>query len=162
MPVHTEKGKLLTIELFITLKLVNGLCYLKSFENMLPDIFDSLNRTWSQIDGRMKSESFKLKVVNCIRAWEDRLIYPNDYLVNLQNRFLGLVKSAKSDSASTMLAKNSEGVSQDENQKSQDQYTNSDSESNDVDGVPLEENDEDEDLDGSPLDGKPSKYTIFN
>ena len=27
----------------------------------------------------------------CFRAWEDWAVYPNDYLINLQNIFLGLV-----------------------------------------------------------------------
>ena len=31
------------------------------------------------------------RVMNVFRAWEDWAIYPNDFLINLQNIFLGLV-----------------------------------------------------------------------
>ena len=41
----------------------------------------------------MKRESFKQKVLLCIRAWEEWAIYPNDYLVNLQSRFLGVFQA---------------------------------------------------------------------
>lgn len=36
--------------------------------------------------------SFQHKVMQCFRAWEDWAIYTNDYLIRLQNIFLGLVK----------------------------------------------------------------------
>lgn len=71
----------------------------------------------------MKSESFKQKVIGVVRAWEDWAIYPNDYLVKLQNMFFGLVgtKPAKIDFKK---------VESDEDI--------------DVDGKPLEEDEEDE------------------
>lgn len=31
--------------------------------------------------------------MSCFRAWEDWAIYPNDFLINLQNVFLGLIPS---------------------------------------------------------------------
>jgi len=33
------------------------------------------------------------KVMACFRAWEDWAIYSSEYLINLQNLFLGLVAS---------------------------------------------------------------------
>ena len=57
----------------------------------------------------------------CFRAWEDWAVYPNDYLINLQNIFLGLVpKAEKVEEVPESL---------------------------DLDGAPLE----DPDLDGAPL-----------
>ena len=55
-------------------------------------MFEHISQVWKQIDGKMKSESFKQKVLGCIRAWEDWAIYSNEYLVRLQNMFLGLAK----------------------------------------------------------------------
>jgi len=42
------------------------------------------------MDGKIRKELLKQKILNCIRAWEDWTIYPFDYLINLQNKFLEL------------------------------------------------------------------------
>lgn len=105
-------------------KVANASTYRKGFETNLETMFQYLNETWSSIDGKMKSESFKQKVLNCIRAWEDRAIYPNDFLVKLQNMFLGLLK------------------------KKPESKSNGDDD-DDVDGKPLDD-DDDEELDGKP------------
>ena len=89
----------------------------------------------------MKFESFKQKVLSCIRAWEDRQIYPNEYLVNLQNRFLGLIKSKTVENKF-------------EGKKSPKPGNETSEDSDDVDGKPL---DEDE---GSIIDGKPCNALI--
>ena len=54
-------------------------------------VFEHISQIWINIDGKMKSESFKQKIIGCVRAWEDWALYPNEYLVKLQNLFLGLV-----------------------------------------------------------------------
>lgn len=59
----------------------------------MPEIFEHISEVWKKIDGKMKAEAFKLKILSCVRAWEDWAIYPKEYLVRLQNMFLGLVKS---------------------------------------------------------------------
>jgi len=41
------------------------------------------------------------KVMACFRAWEDWAIYSSEYLINLQNLFLGLV-AAKDHSQSSV------------------------------------------------------------
>lgn len=33
--------------------------------------------------------------MGCFQAWEDWTVYPNDFLINLQNIFLGLVPNTK-------------------------------------------------------------------
>ncbi len=108
------------------------------FEEYLPDIFDSLNKTWSNIDGKMKSESFKQKVINIIRAWEERALFASDFLMNLQNRFLGLFidKTAALKVVNRLENKN-----------------DLDDADNDVDGKPLDEDEESQDH----LDGKPRR-----
>src|SRR5687768_7626530 len=40
------------------------------------------------------------RVMTCFRAWEDWSIYTSDYLINLQNIFLGLVAIKDSSSVS--------------------------------------------------------------
>lgn len=99
----------------------------------------------------MKSESFKQKILSCIRAWEDWAIYPNDYLVNLQNRFLGLLNQnlTQSDSKSELKKESDSDV--------------------DVDGKPIEESElnKSEDADrkdessNDELDGKPCNLILY-
>lgn len=43
------------------------------------------------------------KVMACFRAWEDWAIYTSDFLINLQNVFLGLVPMKQSDSVSPSI-----------------------------------------------------------
>jgi U2-associated protein SR140 len=87
----------------------------------------------------MKSESFKQKILICIRAWEDWTMYPNEYLVNLQNLFLGLVSSG----SNTKL-----------NQLNNNNEVKNNKEDEDIDGKPLVDYGENED----DLDGKPCNF----
>jgi len=43
------------------------------------------------------------KVMACFRAWEDWAIYSSEYLINLQNLFLGLVATADNQPSSVSL-----------------------------------------------------------
>ncbi|XP_025080293.1 U2 snRNP-associated SURP motif-containing protein-like isoform X1 [Pomacea canaliculata] len=74
-------------------KVPNASFFRKCFQIKLSDIFKDIHETYEKIDGRLKAEQFKQKVMACFRAWEDWAIYPNDFLINLQNIFLGLVFS---------------------------------------------------------------------
>lgn len=70
--------------------------------------------------------------MNCFRAWEEWAIYPNDFLIRLQNIFLGLTKQLD------LVPSSPEEIPDVEP---------------DVDGMPL-----DHDVDGAPLpdvDGMP-------
>lgn len=65
------------------------LCY--RFETRLLDIFNEVHQAYKQFDSRLKAEGFKVRVMRMFRAWEDWAVYPRDFLVKLQNTFLGLV-----------------------------------------------------------------------
>lgn len=105
-------------------KVPNASFFRKCFQIKLREIFKDVHETYVNIDGRLKAEQFKQKVMGCFRAWEDWAIYPNDYLINLQNIFLGLVP--------TKVVTKLPGIDH--------------SDSEDLDGAPIE------DLDGAPLD----------
>lgn len=62
-----------------------------SFETRLLDIFNEVHQAYKQFDSRLKAEGFKARVMRMFRAWEDWAVYPRDFLVKLQNTFLGLV-----------------------------------------------------------------------
>ncbi|KOX75852.1 U2 snRNP-associated SURP motif-containing protein [Melipona quadrifasciata] len=108
-------------------KVNNATIYRKAFETRLLDIFNEVHQAYKQFDSRLKAEGFKVRVMRMFRAWEDWAVYPRDFLVKLQNTFLGLVLI-------------------DEPEPENDE---------DIDGAPLSDVDGDgaEDLDGIPLDG---------
>ena len=64
----------------------------KTFQNKLVEIFGDLHTAYESADYRMKKEQFKSRVMSCFRAWEQWAIYPNDFIIYLQNVFFGLVK----------------------------------------------------------------------
>lgn len=88
-------------------------------------IFVTLNATLESIESRIKAEQFRQRVMLCFRMFEDNAIYARDFLIKLQNIFLGLVKT----------------------------MATVESDDEDLDGVPLSAagNDDDEDLDGVPI-----------
>ncbi|KAK7090443.1 U2 snRNP-associated SURP motif-containing protein-like [Littorina saxatilis] len=108
-------------------KVPNASFFRKCFQMKLKDIFKDVQGVYKAIEGRLKAEQFKQRVMAVFRAWEDWAIYPNDFLINLQNIFLGLV-----------ITKQAPPSPEPEEVKSVDDG---------LDGAPLE----DLDLDGAPL-----------
>uniref|UniRef100_A0A3Q3MYX8 Zgc:163098 n=1 Tax=Mastacembelus armatus TaxID=205130 RepID=A0A3Q3MYX8_9TELE len=74
-------------------KVAGASYYRKYFETKLPQIFGDLNAVHKNIQARLQAEQFKQKVMSCFRAWEDWAIYPEPYLIHLQNIFLGFAKA---------------------------------------------------------------------
>ncbi|KAA8587032.1 hypothetical protein FQN60_000868 [Etheostoma spectabile] len=83
-------------------KVANASYYRKYFETKLTQIFGDLNAAHKNIQARLQAEQFKQKVMSCFRAWEDWAIYPEPYLIHLQNIFLGFAKAVEE---STEIAK---------------------------------------------------------
>ena len=102
--------------------------YRKGFEVKLPEIFSDLNVAYKKIEARIKAEAFRQRVSNCFKAWEDWALYPQDFLIKLQNIFLGLFSGDDSDQEGDVTPGRE-----------------------DLDGRPL--NSDDDDVDGVPLDG---------
>ncbi|KAG7205662.1 hypothetical protein KM043_007613 [Ampulex compressa] len=120
-------------------KVTNATIYRKAFETRLLDIFNEVHQAYKQFDSRLKAEGFKVRVMRMFRAWEDWAVYPRDFLVKLQNTFLGLILRERNciEEMCSQL---------DEPEPENDE---------DIDGAPLSDIDGDggEDLDGVPLDG---------
>lgn len=97
-----------------------------SFETKLTLIFGDLHAAYRNIQARLQAEQFKVnsslvfglvcsfaklkqqpgssrllfpqqKVMSCFRAWEDWAIYPEPYLIHLQNIFLGFAKAVEEE-----------------------------------------------------------------
>ncbi|KAM9317430.1 U2 snRNP-associated SURP motif-containing protein isoform 2-T2 [Gastrophryne carolinensis] len=112
-------------------KVANASYYRKFFENKLCQVFADLNAAYRAIQGHLQSENFKQRVMACFRAWEDWAIYPEPYLIKLQNIFLGLVNMEEKEPEEVI---------------------------DDLDGAPIEEELDGaplEDVDGIPLDCAP-------
>uniref|UniRef100_A0A8B9KL92 U2 snRNP-associated SURP motif-containing protein n=1 Tax=Astyanax mexicanus TaxID=7994 RepID=A0A8B9KL92_ASTMX len=112
-------------------KVSNASYYRKFFETKLCQIFSDLNATFRTIQGHLQSEHFKQRVMSCFRAWEDWAVYPDPFLIKLQNIFLGLVSLDPEKETPV----------------------------EDIDGAPIVEEELDgaplEDVDGMPIDGAP-------
>lgn len=76
-------------------KVAGASYYRKYFEPKLAHIFGELHTSCRNIQARLQAEQFKQKVMSCFRAWEDWAIYPESYLIHLQNIFLGFAKAAE-------------------------------------------------------------------
>ncbi|XP_014235371.1 U2 snRNP-associated SURP motif-containing protein [Trichogramma pretiosum] len=109
-------------------KVNNATIFRKAFECRLIEIFSAVHLAYKQFDSRLKAEGFKVRMMRIFRAWEDWAVYPREFLVKLQNTFLGLNQ-----------------VTEEPEQEAEE----------DIDGMPLSDADNDvaEDLDGVPLDG---------
>jgi len=106
--------------------------YRTGFQVKMIEISTDLNKTYKNIPARMKAEAFKQRVMACFRAWEDWALYPMDFLIKLQNIFLGLV--------------NTEPEQQEEEEEEDIRRPS-------VDDKEKTGDDSDEDVDGVPLDG---------
>ncbi|XP_077480074.1 U2 snRNP-associated SURP motif-containing protein isoform X3 [Stigmatopora argus] len=119
-------------------KVANASYYRKFFEVKLCQVFADLNATYKTIQGHLQSENFKQRVMSCFRAWEDWTVYPDPFLIRLQNIFLGLVNLAPE--------KEPVGIPVEPEP------------TEDIDGAPIGEYVDGspiEDMDGLPIDGGP-------
>jgi U2-associated protein SR140 len=60
------------------------------FESKLAQVFIGFHEAYKSIESRLKAEAFKMRIMHLFRAWEDWAIYPKEFLIGLQNNFLGL------------------------------------------------------------------------
>ncbi|XP_017157353.1 U2 snRNP-associated SURP motif-containing protein isoform X3 [Poecilia reticulata] len=128
-------------------KVSNASYYRKYFETKLSQVFADLNATYKTIQGHLQSENFKQRVMSCFRAWEDWAVYPDPFLIKLQNIFLGLVNLSSEKEVPLVVepepAEDLDGAPLGEF----------------VDGAPLEDMDgvpiDAVPIDGAPIDGAP-------
>ncbi|KAM7369845.1 hypothetical protein PAMP_011135 [Pampus punctatissimus] len=129
-------------------KVANASYYRKYFETKLCQIFSDLNATYKTIQGHLQCENFKQRVMSCFRAWEDWAVYPDPFLIKLQNIFLGLVNISveKEPVSVTVEPEPSEDI---DGAPIVDYVDGAPLE--DVDGVPIDAGP----IDGAPIDGAP-------
>ncbi|XP_071373027.1 U2 snRNP-associated SURP motif-containing protein isoform X3 [Centroberyx affinis] len=124
-------------------KVSNASYYRKYFETKLCQIFSDLNATYKTIQGHLQCENFKQRVMSCFRAWEDWAVYPDPFLIKLQNIFLGLVNISADKESPSIIPEDIDGAPIGE-------YVDG-APLEDVDGVPIDSGA----IDGAPIDGAP-------
>ncbi|KAJ9581860.1 hypothetical protein L9F63_003791, partial [Diploptera punctata] len=118
-------------------KITNASFYRKGLEARLLQIFQDVHAAYMSLESRLKAEGFKQRVMQMFRAWEDWAVYPKDFLIKLQNTFLGLNNMSEGKHVE------SEGEEEPEVRIETE-----------LDGMPMSGGEgEGEDLDGVPLDG---------
>ena len=63
--------------------------YVVRFESRLLGIMKYLKITLDNLEGRLKAEGFKTRVLRTLKAWEDS-IYPKIFMDQLHSIFLGI------------------------------------------------------------------------
>ncbi|XP_061818324.1 U2 snRNP-associated SURP motif-containing protein isoform X1 [Nerophis lumbriciformis] len=122
-------------------KVAGASYYRKHFESKLAGIFGELHDAYKNIQARLQAEQFKQKITSCCRAWEDWAVYPQPYLIHLQNIFLGFA------TAEEELIEEVEEPSLDLDGAPLDSSL--------IDGLPLQKGRADHLDDWDPLDGEP-------
>lgn len=117
-----------------------------SFQSRLETICFGLRETLNSIEGRLKAEHFKQRVLNVFRVWEEWAVYPSDLLVSLQYIFLGLITKVSRSQVSGSHFYSFLSFSLSIQDKDGSRGGGGGDNSDDVDGIPLE------DMDGLPLD----------
>jgi U2-associated protein SR140 len=138
-PLHRKIARLYLVSDILhncTAKVANVSYFRKGFQATLTEIFKSIHKCYESIEGRLKAEHFKQRVMNCFKAWEDWALYSSDFLIRLQNIFLGLVKEIEDTKQNELILTSSKLTE-------------------DIDGLPIK-GDEDaieaeEDIDGVPI-----------
>uniref|UniRef100_A0A8C7KV65 U2 snRNP-associated SURP domain containing n=1 Tax=Oncorhynchus kisutch TaxID=8019 RepID=A0A8C7KV65_ONCKI len=146
-------------------KVANASYYRKYFETKLCQVFSDLNATYKTIQGHLQSENFKQRVMSCFRAWEDWAVYPDPFLIKLQNIFLGLVNLSADKETPPEPAEDIDGapIGEDMDGASLEDVDGvpigAPQGMDDLDGVPIKALEED--IDGVPLDHAAAKAASF-
>lgn len=59
-------------------------------ERNLVEMFRGLHEGYKLLESRLKAEGYKVRIMKIFRTWEEWAVYGRDFLIKLQNTFLGL------------------------------------------------------------------------
>lgn len=99
-----------------TVKGMNAVGYRKGFKIHLPGIFQEIHFAYqTECDrgggvGSSGAECFKERVLACCRVWDEWGVYPSEFLIRLQNIFLGLLSANSRVSFIDLFLYNFSGV----------------------------------------------------
>jgi len=67
----------------------NAWKFRQEFQNRLPAVFDHLSEIYHSFPGRMTANTFKKQVLSVVEVWEDWIVFPADFTVELKERLEG-------------------------------------------------------------------------
>ncbi|XP_065220157.1 U2 snRNP-associated SURP motif-containing protein isoform X2 [Planococcus citri] len=124
-------------------KISNASFFRRALETRLLKIFEETRKTYENIESRIKAEGFRTRVMQILKAWSDWAIYPKEFLIKIQNTFLGLSPYHGYEGSD----------SENDDRIAGSDYGCKVPDDSELDGAPLSEGNDGEDLDGIPLDG---------
>ncbi|KAM3967625.1 LOW QUALITY PROTEIN: U2 snRNP-associated SURP motif-containing protein [Aphomia sociella] len=73
-------------------KLTNASAYRQAFQQQLVDIMRACNQAYNRMTSRLQQEGFRARLTRILQAWADWAVYPTDFLMHINDVFLGLDK----------------------------------------------------------------------
>ena len=113
--------------------------YRQHLQLQLGDMLRHLSVTYAAIEGLMKRDAFRQRVLSALRAWTECAMYPADVLAKMRSTFLEGDILAATQAKSAMM-RNEASVA----------AGHGDDSDEDVDGKPMESSSDGEDVDGVP------------
>lgn len=107
------------------LRMSHASSFRSAFESKIPLVIESLRDTWLSIEGRMSSNNFKEAILKLLRIWESWALYPPTFFQGLISLFTTGIAQQKHK--------------EDESEVGENEEMDSESDSEDIDGTPLEE-----------------------
>ncbi|KAH9628397.1 hypothetical protein HF086_015927 [Spodoptera exigua] len=93
-------------------KLTNASAYRSAFQQRLPEIMRNCHLAWTRMTSRLQQEGFRARVTRILQAWADWAVYPTDFLLHINDIFLGQDK--ETDTVPGMSNEQEEGGASEE------------------------------------------------
>nr|XP_049692427.1 U2 snRNP-associated SURP motif-containing protein isoform X2 [Helicoverpa armigera] len=75
-------------------KLTNASAYRNAFQQRLTEIMRNCHLAWSRMSSRLQQEGFRARVTRILQAWADWAVYPTEFLLHINDVFLGQDKES--------------------------------------------------------------------
>ncbi|XP_072939742.1 U2 snRNP-associated SURP motif-containing protein isoform X2 [Epargyreus clarus] len=90
-------------------KLTNASAYRSAFQQRLVEIMRNCHLAWKRMGSRLQQEGFRARVTRILQAWADWAVYPTDFLLHINDVFLGQDKEGGSYVGGGMCAESGAG-----------------------------------------------------
>ncbi|XP_013176559.1 PREDICTED: U2 snRNP-associated SURP motif-containing protein [Papilio xuthus] len=149
-------------------KLTNASAYRSAFQSRLPDIMRAARAAMMRMGSRLQQEGYRARVARVLQAWADWAVYPTDFLLHINDIFLGHDKEDGGSAGVVGVVESGAGEGEASGGESGARSPASSGSwegaldgaalrrlaaarrpDDDIDGVPVEE-----DIDGVPLEGE--------
>ncbi|XP_063827343.1 U2 snRNP-associated SURP motif-containing protein [Ostrinia nubilalis] len=75
-------------------KLTNASAFRSAFQPRLADVMRACHAAWQALGSRLQREGFRARVTRVLQAWADWAVYPTDFLLHINDVFLGQEKES--------------------------------------------------------------------